>query len=79
MPRLLICVTVVAAFAAGAEVRHDDKKPLVLESQGSYFVGGETKTISTPGPNGTPADSDITVNQMYVQYQVPPGAIGTHQ
>ena len=49
------------------------EKPLVIESQGSFFVGGETKKIATPGPNGANVDSDITVNQMYVQYQVPPG------
>jgi hypothetical protein len=52
---------------------HD--KPLVIASQGSFFVGGESK--STPG--GPPAQGrggapggDVTINQMYVQYQIPP-------
>ncbi len=43
-------------------------KPLVIESQGSFFVGGESKS-SGPG-------QEITVNQMYVQYQVPPKSAG---
>src|SRR6266576_3624159 len=38
------------------------KDPLVLASQGSYFVGGESKTVGA---------GDITINQMYVQYQTP--------
>ncbi len=54
-------------------------KPLVLEEQGSFFVGGETKTLPTPPPppatekGGPPrfAGGDITINQMYVQYQIP--------
>jgi pimeloyl-ACP methyl ester carboxylesterase len=50
------------------------QKPLVIESQGSYFVGGETKTTTAPTPNGGNVEASITVNQMYVQYQRPPGA-----
>src|SRR5204862_3439937 len=49
------------------------KKPLVLESQGSFFVGGESKTITTPAGRGPATTGEITVNQMYVQYQFPPG------
>lgn len=46
--------------------------PLVLQSQGSFFVGGEDKTITQPGFGGAPATrGEITVNQMYVQYQIP--------
>lgn len=37
-------------------------KPLTLKEQGSFFVGGETRSVGT---------GDITVNQMYVQFQVP--------
>jgi pimeloyl-ACP methyl ester carboxylesterase len=45
----------------------------VLKSQGSFFVGGEKKTITQPGfGGGPPTTGDITVNQMYVQYQTPP-------
>jgi hypothetical protein len=41
--------------------------PLVIKEQGSFFVGGE---VLNRGP-----DDDITINQMYVQYQVPGGEI----
>jgi len=58
---ILVIVTVVPLVSA-------QEKPLVLESQGSFFVGGETKKI--PGAAGAP-QGDITVNQMYVQYQKP--------
>src|SRR5215469_14554610 len=52
------------------------EKPLVLASQGSFFVGGESKTITSPGrgPGAAPATGEITINQMYVQYQTPPDA-----
>jgi hypothetical protein len=46
-----------------AKRRDDLKKPLVIAGQGSFFVGGETKSSG---------GGDITVNQMYVQYQIPP-------
>jgi hypothetical protein len=53
--------------------RPDLKKPLVLASQGSFFVGGEKKALpAVPSPLG-PTGGDITVNQMYVQYQIPVG------
>lgn len=50
--------------------------PLVLEAQGSFFVGGEkadqTQTeLGDLGPGG-----HITVNQMYVRYMVPQGGEG---
>lgn len=49
--------------------------PLVLKSQGSFFVGGEDETVTQPGfGGGPPLTGQITVNQMYVQYQIPMGA-----
>lgn len=48
--------------------------PLSIESQGSFFVGGrdiaseDLSTLPAYAPAGT-----ITVDQMYVQYQVPAG------
>ena len=51
-----------------------DNEPLVIADQGSFFVGGETRNANAPkSPPSTPA-ADITVNQMYVQYQKPMGA-----
>jgi hypothetical protein len=73
-----VAVLIVAAIAASAQSNNHDeaKKPLVIASQGAFFVGGEAKRSSTPpapAANGAPAQQpeDITVNQMYVQYQVP--------
>jgi len=69
--RPLIAIT----LACSALIAADNKKSLTIAEQGSYFVGGETRHL-TPPPN-TPANSpaaapgDITVNQMYVQYQIP--------
>src|SRR5258708_34590405 len=52
---------------------------LVLKSQGSFFVGG--RTISTDALTGNSSGflnteintGSITVDQMYVQYQIPEG------
>jgi pimeloyl-ACP methyl ester carboxylesterase len=59
--------------AAQTKARAKDPGPLTIKSQGSFFVGGEKKTITQPGfgPNAPPTSGDITVNQMYVQYQIP--------
>src|SRR6478752_7953162 len=46
--------------------------PLTIKEQGSFFVGGEKKTVASPAVGPIPAQSgEITVNQMYVQYQIP--------
>lgn len=46
--------------------------PLAISAQGSFFVGGETKRIEQSASAQLAAVSgDITVNQMYVQYQIP--------
>ena len=75
------CGIIVLLFAASLpNIASGQKqsKPLVIEEQGSFFVGGETKALSAPPPapggRGGPAlgGGDITVNQMYVQYQIPP-------
>ena len=63
-----VCM-VIPGYAA------ETAKPLVVASQGSFFVGGETKTSkelsgSTTGP-GAGLEGDVTINQMYVQYQTP--------
>src|SRR5215472_9574251 len=71
-----VATSLVTSISA-EEKRHDEsRKPLVLASQGSFFVGGESKTISVPGrgPGTAATTGEITVNQMYVQYQTPPGA-----
>jgi hypothetical protein len=69
-----------ALIAVPVSAADDLKKPLVIAEQGSFFVGGETKALPggppTPGRGPSPG-GDITVNQMYVQYQIPVNA-GPH-
>lgn len=68
---LLLTLPLVPAGSA-ADKTEDLKKPLVIESQGSFFVGGEPKNLSDA------ADApQITINQMYVQFQSPVNA-GRH-
>jgi hypothetical protein len=74
--RWIFVVALLGAIAARSTAedkdRDDVKRPLVLASQGSFFVGGESKTLVSAAP-GPGAGGEITVNQMYVQYQIPPG------
>ena len=60
-------ITVLAAVAALAmpAAAQNASQPLVVKEQGSFFVGGEPKALVGGG--------DVTVNQMYVQYQAPAG------
>ncbi len=51
-------------------------KPLVIEDQGSFFIGGVPKVTnyaSAPTPNNpNPASpNQITIGQMYVQFEIP--------
>src|SRR5712691_3173124 len=51
-------------------------KPLVIEDQGSFFIGGVPKVTNyatVPGPNQTAAPNQITIGQMYVQFEIPQG------
>src|SRR5689334_1854987 len=67
----LILAVSGAIVSAQGKRRDDLKKPLVLASQGSFFVGGETKAVPAAGPGPAGGGGDITINQMYVQYQTP--------
>jgi pimeloyl-ACP methyl ester carboxylesterase len=63
-----LCTATCPAFAQSIDI----DKPLTIAKQGSFFVGGRditSDTLSTlpqADPKGT-----VTVEQMYVQYQVP--------
>ncbi len=73
---LVLVATSLVSLLPAEEKRHDElQKPLVLASQGSFFVGGESKTINVPGrgPGTAATTGEITINQMYVQYQTPAG------
>jgi hypothetical protein len=60
---------IATAILAAAVLTAANNKPLVLSEQGSFFVGGETKSVPNAPPNTEPAD--VTINQMYVQFQKP--------
>jgi pimeloyl-ACP methyl ester carboxylesterase len=65
---LFAAMLLAAPMAAGAQT----PAPLLIKEQGSFFLGGEKKTISEPAAGVIPAQTgEITVNQMYVQYQIP--------
>jgi hypothetical protein len=52
-------------------------KPLTIEDQGSFFIGGVPKVTQYAGlppannPNQVQAPNQITIGQMYVQFQIP--------
>lgn len=66
-----VALAVLFAGAAASQT----VPPLTIEKQGSFFIGGrdvQSDTLSTL-PAYAPAGT-ITVDQMYVHYQVPAGA-----
>jgi hypothetical protein len=95
---LLLLVTMAIGVSGQAGPKPQKKflsAPLLIEDQGSFFVGGVPKVTDyatlppapgTPGlapnavtgpPAATPAPHQITIGQMYVQYQVPARKGGT--
>jgi len=70
---LLGALAMACSSQTAAPVASDDPLdgPLTVARQGSFFVGGESRLVDVP-PGGV-GGGDITVNQMYVQYQVPAG------
>jgi len=73
----LLTFAVGAAAADAPQVKTMKKfltKPLVIDDQGSFFIGGVPKVTNyatVPGPNQQPAPNQITIGQMYVQFQIP--------
>ena len=72
----LIGVLITAAAAALALAAQNKpasvSSPLTLEKQGSFFVGGRDVQSGTLSINPSyPASGTITVDQVYVHYQVP--------
>src|SRR5213080_3564505 len=74
--------SLIVFVLAGATVLAEDgnktkkflTKPLVIDDQGSFFIGGVPKVTNyatVPGPNQQPAPNQITIGQMYVQFQIP--------
>ena len=76
----LLVVTVVAGAAAQSQTpKRMMGGQLVLEDQGSFFVGGVAKItdyaaipVAPPGQQAPPpTPQQITIGQMYVQFQIP--------
>jgi hypothetical protein len=86
-PLFLTLVLVALAASVSAQDAAKPKKflggPLTIEDQGSFFVGGVTKITThatappapAPGANAAPlpapTSQQITIGQMYVQFQIP--------
>ena len=67
--------TVATASGAAAQELQDLKKPatpLVLQSQGSFTVGGDIVVSDALGTGGS---GHIAVNQMFVQYMIRPSSL----
>jgi pimeloyl-ACP methyl ester carboxylesterase len=72
----LVAATMLAACATGPIA---STGPLTIERQGSFYVGGRQVTgagtadlVSTAAPGN--AGETFWIDQMYVQYQIPPNA-----
>ncbi len=71
-----ICAcAVVSSASSRAAGPVDTKGPLVIQSQGSFFIGGTARhATGLSGVDTGPAvtrEGTITTGQMYVQYQIP--------
>ncbi len=76
----VLAVASVGALAASPQaLPHapgpNQTPPLVLEQQGTFYVGGSLE-FRTPNSSTNPSDprslpGDIAVHQMYVEYQIP--------
>jgi len=77
--RLLVAILPLAIVANAATLENQKPKkfltkPLVIEDEGSFFIGGVPKVTNyatVPGPNQAPAPNQITIGQMYVEFQIP--------
>jgi len=80
MRRLIMGLAIELLLMAGSGAGHafaqappTTAAPLIIEKQGSFFVGGRERASATLGQAGMAAGT-ITVDQVYVRYQTPPGA-----
>jgi hypothetical protein len=73
------CAVLLFVIAGSAVAQTPTKKflskPLIIEDQGSFFVGGVPKVTNYaagPGqPNQPAVPNQIMIGQMYVQFQIP--------
>jgi hypothetical protein len=76
----VLVVLMATTLAGQARQKRFLTGPLTIEDQGSFFIGGVTKvtdyaTVAPPPAPGSPPAAilphQITIGQMYVQFQVP--------
>ena len=75
----VICVAVVESVAGQTPQKKFMAAPVTIEDQGSFFIGGVQKVsnyaavpVAPPGqPTPAPTPQQITIGQMYVQFQIP--------
>ena len=71
---LLVAMAVTISGQSAQKPRRFLTAPLTIEDQGSFFVGGVQKVTyqAAPAPPNQPlAPHQITIGQMYVQFQIP--------
>jgi len=70
---LLPCLSLLAAaLATPAAAQQPKQPPLVIGSQGSFFVGGrDVRSDTLSVLSAYSASGTVTAEQMYVRYQVP--------
>jgi pimeloyl-ACP methyl ester carboxylesterase len=68
---ITLIATAFAATATGVLAADQHKPALMIEKQGSFYVGGRIVTTPTISGNGTPTPGIISVDHMYVEYQIP--------
>src|SRR5688572_1086129 len=76
---LLVMMAASVTAQQGSKTKKFLSKPLVIEDQGSFFIGGVPKVTNyaTTGPataanpNAPNTPNQITIGQMYVQFQIP--------
>src|SRR5262245_30800967 len=75
---LLVAMAGAGMAQNGGKPKKFLTKPLLIEDQGSFFIGGVPKvtnyaTVAPPNapPNQTNLPNQITIGQMYVQFQIP--------
>jgi hypothetical protein len=75
----ILLVITAATLSGQTKAKRFLTAPLTIEDQGSFFVGGVKKvtdhaSVAAPAPGTAPppvAPHQITIGQMYVQFQIP--------
>lgn len=71
---LLLVLTATLGAQEGQKMKKFLTKPLLIEDQGSFFIGGVPKVTNyavVPPANQQPNPDQIIIGQMYVQFEIP--------